>query len=114
MNDGRHPYFISIKRCDVINWQVSYERGRETVERVTVRQLRSVADEGYGTKVEPIYYVLTPGKVETFRLVKSESQPLVKQKIDEISDQPAHRSPGVVRRHHHPLRPGRPAHGWPG
>ena len=85
MNDGRHPYFISIKRCDVINWQVGYERGRETVERVTVRQLRSVADEGYGSKVEPIYYVLTPGKVETFRLVKSDANRWANQKIDEIS-----------------------------
>ena len=51
MNDGRHPYFISIQRSDVINWQVGYERGRETVERVTVRQLRSVADEGYAPRL---------------------------------------------------------------
>lgn len=73
MSDGRHPYFILIKRADVINWQVSYERGREIVSQVTVRQLRSVPDEEgkYGSKVEPIYYVLTPGKVETYRLVKS-------------------------------------------
>lgn len=85
MNDGRHPYFISIKRCDVINWQVSYERGRETVERVTVRQLRSVADEGYGTKVEPIYYVLTPGKVETYRLVKTDASRWSNVKIDEVN-----------------------------
>lgn len=85
MNDGRHPYFISVKRADVINWQVSYERGRETVERVTVRQLRSTAGEGYGNKVEPIYYVLTPGKVETYRLVKSDVNRWSNQKIDEIS-----------------------------
>ena len=72
MNDGRHPYFISIKRCDVINWQVSYERGVESVESVTVRQLRSMPDpeNRFGSVIEPIYYVLTPGKVETFRLVK--------------------------------------------
>jgi len=85
MNDGRHPYFISIKRCDVINWHVSYERGRETVERVTVRQLRSVSEEGYGSKVEPIYYVLTPGKVETYRLVKSDASRWSNVKVDEIS-----------------------------
>ena len=85
MNDGRHPYFISIERSDVINWQVSYERGREMVERVTVRQLRSVASEGYGSKVEPIYYVLTPGKVETYRLVKSDASRWSNQKIDEIN-----------------------------
>ena len=85
MNDGRHPYFISIQRCDVVNWQVSYDRGREMVERVTVRQLRSVASEGYGTQVEPIYYVLTPGKVETYRLVKSDASRWSNQKIDEIN-----------------------------
>ena len=73
MNDGRHPYFISIKRSDVINWQVSYERGRETVTSVTIRQLRSMPDPEarFGSKVEPIYYVLTPGKVETYRVVKT-------------------------------------------
>lgn len=85
MTDGRQPYFISINRCDVINWQVSYERGRETVKRATVRQLRSVASKGYGSKVEPIYYVLTPGKVETYRLVKSEASRWSNQKIDEVS-----------------------------
>lgn len=85
MNDGRHPYFISVKRSDVINWQVSYDRGRETVERVTVRQLRSVASEGFGSKVEPIYYVLTPGKVETYRLVKSEASRWSNEKIDEMA-----------------------------
>ena len=87
MNDGRHPYFISIRRADVINWQVSYERGREMVESVTVRQLRSMPDpEGpFGSKVEPIYYVLTPGKVTTFRLVKADASRWRNEKIDEIS-----------------------------
>ena len=85
MNDGRHPYFISINRSDVINWQVSYDRGRETVERVTVRQLRSTADEGFGNKVEPIYYVLTPGKVETYRVVKTDTSRWANQKIDEMA-----------------------------
>ena len=87
MNDGRHPYFISVKRADVINWQVSYERGMETVERVTVRQLRALPDPegGYGNVVEPIYYVLTPGKVETYRVVKSDVSRWTNQKIDEIS-----------------------------
>jgi len=86
MNDGRHPYLISIKRADVINWQVSYERGRETVEQVTLRQLRSVPDpEGqYGSKVEPVYFVLTPGKVETYRLVKTDVSRWSNQKIDEV------------------------------
>ena len=87
MNDGRHPYFISIKRCDVINWKVSYERGREMVEQVTVRQLRSMPDSDgqFGSHVEPIYYVLSPGKVETYRLVKSDAARWSNVKIDEMS-----------------------------
>lgn len=86
-NDGRHPYLISVKRCDVINWQVSYERGVERVQQVTMRQLRSMPNpEGqYGSTVEPIYYVLTPGKVETYRLVKSDTNRWSNQKIDEIN-----------------------------
>lgn len=86
-HDGRHPYLISVKRSDVINWSVSYDRGVETVSRVTLRQLRSVPDaEGiYGAKVEPIYYVLTPGKVETYRLVKSDVSRWSNQKIDEVN-----------------------------
>ena len=86
-NDGRHPYLISFERCDVINWQVSYERGIETVDRVTVRQLRSMPDpEGqFGSRVEPVYYVLTPGKVEIYRLVKSDASRWSNQKIDEAS-----------------------------
>ncbi len=87
MNDGRHPYFISIKRCDVINWKVSYERGREMVEQVTVRQLRSMPnpDGEFGSHVEPIYYVLSPGKVETYRLVKSDAARWSNVKIDEMN-----------------------------
>ena len=86
-HDGRHPYFVSISRSDVINWQVSYERGRETVNRVTVRQLRSMPDEEgqFGSKVEPIYYVLTPGKVESYRLVKTDASRWSNQKIDEVA-----------------------------
>ena len=83
--DGRHPYFVAVKRCDVINWQVSYERGKETIDRVTVRQLRSVAGEGFGSKVEPVYFVLTPGKVETYRLVKTETNRYENRKMDEMA-----------------------------
>jgi hypothetical protein len=87
MTDGRHPYFISIKRADVINWSVSYEKGVETVDQVTVRQLRSMPnpDGQFGVSVEPVYYVLTPGKVDLYRLVKSSTNRWENQKIDEIS-----------------------------
>jgi len=87
MSDGRHPYYISVKRADVINWSVKYDRGMETVEHVTIRQLRSTPDPDgeFGSKVEPIYYVLKPGKVEMYRLVKTAASRWSNQKIDEIA-----------------------------
>ena len=86
MHDGRHPYFLSIARADVINWSVKYERGMEMVEQVTVRQLRSTPDpEGqFGSIVEPIYYVLKPGTVEMYRLVKTDAQRYANQLIDTV------------------------------
>jgi hypothetical protein len=87
MGDGRHPYLICIQRSDVINWKVNYERGIESIEQVTVRQLKSMPDPKgvFGTKVEPIYYVLSPGKVESYRLVKSDAKRWANQKVDEIA-----------------------------
>lgn len=87
LNDGRHPYFVSIKRADVINWNVSYSRGIETINQVTVRQLRATNSlEGeFGSAVEPIYYVLKPGKVESYRLIKSDANRWSNQKVDEIN-----------------------------
>ena len=71
--DGRHPYLINVKRKDVINWLVTYKGGVETIVQVTVRQLKTVQDPEakFGAKVEPCYYVLTPGKVELYRVVKT-------------------------------------------
>jgi hypothetical protein len=87
MNDGRHPYLINIKRADVINWFVEYDRGRETVKQVTVRQLRSMPNEDgqFGAHVEPIYYVLTPGKVEMYRVAKTDAGRYNNVKVDEIA-----------------------------
>lgn len=86
MQDGRHPYLVNIKRSDVINWSVKYERGREFVEHVTVRQLRSLPDpEGqFGAKIEPIYYVLRPGLVEMYRLERTAASRYENVLIDSI------------------------------
>ena len=74
-NDGRVPYWIQIDRKDVINWTVEYSNGREIVHHATVRQLRSVPEpKGFGTKIEPIYYVLKPGTVEKYRMDKKDGK----------------------------------------
>lgn len=86
LNDGRHPYLISINRADVINWSVRYEGGQEFIEHATVRQMRSKPNpEGrFGTTVEPAYFVLTPGRVEQYELEKVGPKRWVNKLIDSV------------------------------
>ena len=71
--DGRSPYLLQIDRADVINWQVEYVKGRQRVTQATVRQYRPVRIPGtFGSKVEPIYHVLEPGKVTSYTIQKGE------------------------------------------
>lgn len=73
--DGRHPYLIMVERKDVINWSVEYRNGREFVHHATIRQMKSTpSPDGYGTNLEPVYYVLKPGQVETFRMEKRDGK----------------------------------------
>jgi len=82
LTDGRHPYFINVKRCDVISWQVSYNRGVESVDQAVIRQLKAVPDEkGYGSRVEPVYYVLTPGKVEEYQVIQNKGEQKYRNKL---------------------------------
>ncbi|MGA1710393.1 MAG: DUF4055 domain-containing protein [bacterium] len=83
-NDGRHPYLIQVERRNLINWSSEFRNGREFVLHATVRQLQSVPDRsGYGVVIEPIYYVLKPGLVESYRLEKKD-QRWTQIKIDSI------------------------------
>jgi hypothetical protein len=73
--DGRHPYLIMVERKDVINWSVEYKNGRESIQHATIRQVKSFPIEnGYGTKLEPVYYVLKPNLVEEYRLQKKDGK----------------------------------------
>lgn len=72
-NDGRSPYLMLVERKDVINWSVEYVGGREVIRHATVRQIKSMPDpSGYGSVLEPFYYVLRPGSVEVYRLQRIE------------------------------------------
>lgn len=73
--DGRTPYLMMIERKDVINWSVEYIRGREYIRHATVRQIRSrPSPNGFGSIIEPVYLVMRPGSVETFRLEKRDNR----------------------------------------
>lgn len=72
--DGRAPYLVQIDRSDVINWQVEYVRGRQQVLQATVRQYRPTRIPGtFGSVVEPVYHVLEPNKVTTYKVEKTEN-----------------------------------------
>lgn len=74
-NDGRRPYLILIERKDVINWSVEYKNGREFINHVTIRQIRSVPNpDGFGVSIEPVYYVLRPNNVDVYRLDKRDGK----------------------------------------
>ena len=69
--DGRRPYLIMIDRDDVINWSTEFTGGRERLLHATIRQIRQKkSPQGFGVEIAPIYHVLTPGKVETYRIEK--------------------------------------------
>lgn len=71
-NSGRRPYLLMIERKDVINWSVTYENGREKIAHVTIRQIRQKSVPGtFGVELDPVYHVVRPGLVETYRLEKN-------------------------------------------
>jgi hypothetical protein len=73
--DGRRPYVILIERKDVINWSVAYNGGREFIQHATIRQIKSVPmDDGFGVRLEPVYYVLKPNLVEEYRMEKKDGK----------------------------------------
>jgi hypothetical protein len=88
---GRTPHMIQIERRDVINWSVEYIHGREKINHVTIRQIRSTPKKNsYGSTIEPVYLVLKPGSVETFRLERHDGKWL------QISEGPIKTSSPVV------------------
>lgn len=81
---GRRPYLMMIDRKDVINWSVVYENGREKIAHATIRQMRQAPiPNGFGVELEPIYYVLRPNLVETYRVDKVGNK-WTQTKIDEV------------------------------
>lgn len=72
-NNNNRPYMMMIERKDVINWSCRYENGKEYIDHVTVRQLRAKREE-FGTKVEPVYYHMTPGKLDIYSMEKRDGK----------------------------------------
>lgn len=69
---GARPYLCPVKRQDIINWRTAMVGGREVVQQAVVRTVMEMpSEEGmFGTKIEPIYCLFTPGNYKKVRLVR--------------------------------------------
>lgn len=68
--EGRRPYLVPIERMNIINWRTTMSGGREIVEQAVIRTLEErVSEEGaFGTHLEPVYVLLTPGRFVKYEL----------------------------------------------
>lgn len=82
---GQRPYLVSVKRQDIINWRTSIIGGREIVVQAVVRTVQEMpSDEGqFGTKLEPIYCLFTPGAYKKIRLVRNSTSRWTMEVIEE-------------------------------
>jgi hypothetical protein len=55
------PYLILINRSAVINWEIDYIRGKETLTRLVFKRTEYVKDGDFGVVMRELIYVLLPG-----------------------------------------------------
>lgn len=70
IEQGRRPYLVQIERSNIINWRTEMLGGREIVQQAVIRTLEErVSEEGqFGTHLEPVYVLLTPGQWTKYEL----------------------------------------------
>ena len=56
--NGVSPYFILRERARVLNWFTTIVNGVETLDQVTILELKEIRDPPYGVKTEPRYRVI--------------------------------------------------------
>lgn len=76
---GRRPYWVHVKKEQVINSRKETVNGRVKLTQVTIRECLMEADGEYGEKEVKQYRVLRPGSFEVWR--KDETKPVDAQWI---------------------------------
>jgi hypothetical protein len=56
--NGVSPYFILRERARVLNWFTTIVNGVETLDQVTILELKEIRDPPFGVKTEPRYRVI--------------------------------------------------------
>jgi len=69
---ARAPWLVPIERQNLINWRTTVVDGREVVTMAVIRTVEEREDpkSPFGTVLEPIYLLLTPGNWQKIRLVR--------------------------------------------
>ncbi|ACT65587.1 predicted protein [Cyanophage PSS2] len=69
---ARAPWLVPIERQNLINWRTKVVDGREVVTMAVIRTIEERQDpkNAFGTVLEPIYLLLTPGAWQKIRLVR--------------------------------------------
>ena len=72
LENARNPWLVPIARENVINWRTEVVAGREVVMMAVIRTIEEREDpqNRFGTVLEPIYLLLTPGSWQKIRMVK--------------------------------------------
>ena len=66
---GRRPYLVLLSRVQVINWQVSYQNGREVLTKLVFRKTVYRQEGEYGTKEIELFYVCLPGAYAAYEMI---------------------------------------------
>ncbi len=76
IENARTPWLVPIERSNLINWRTTVINGREVVTMAVIRTIEEREDPKaeFGTVLEPIYLLLTPGNWKRIRLVKDSNQ----------------------------------------
>jgi hypothetical protein len=62
------PYFVARSRGLLLNWRTTYVAGVEMLQRATFLEMVELPDGDYGTKLEPRYRVIEPGRWTVYKI----------------------------------------------
>lgn len=83
--EQRTPYLVRYSPEDVINWRFEIDNGKKKLVQCTIVELVEIPEGKYGSIVETIYRVFTPGLCETFRIEEIEGK---KQYVAVLIEEP--------------------------
>jgi len=91
IQQDRRPYLLMRSRAKVLNWWTTIEDGIETLDQVTVLELREVRDGAFGVKTVPRYRVITREGWQVFSIERNAGNEL--EAVPDPEDQGSYLGP---------------------